>query len=137
VIVKFAAAVLVVALFAAARPAFAEGPGPASPLAASAPPPPRSHAGARRAGKIVFAIGVALAIPAAYFLTLTYQHKNDFNQDDGLIYNAYGTILGLSSLATMTTGLVLWSQKDAPVNVSPQSQQHVQLPRGLALRLTF
>ena len=122
---------IVVAILAANRPAVAD------PVLVPAPAPPTQPTGAhRRAGGVVFIVAAVLAVTSTFLLVRAYGERNDLNPDGGIADTGYGAILGLSALASLTAGVVLWLPDDPRANqVSPVHM--VLAPRGAALRFTF
>ncbi len=115
----------------------ASRPAVADPAPVPAPPPPTQPSGAhRRAGGVVLIVAAVLAVASTYFLVRARRERNDLNPDEGLADTAYGTLLGLSALGTLTAGVVLWLPDDARANQVSHPQM-VLAPRGAALRFTF
>lgn len=131
VISRLVASVLLLAVVDANSPAVA------APAPVPAPAPPAQPMGAhRRAGGVVLIVAAVLAVASTYLLVRAHGERNDLNPDGGLADTAYGTVLGLSALATATVGLVLWLPDDP--RASQVGHPHMVLaPHGAALRFTF
>jgi hypothetical protein len=115
----------------------ATGPAGADPLLVPPAAPPTQPTGAhQRAGGVVLIVAAVLAVTSTYLLVRAYGERNDLNPDGGLADTGYGTLLGLSALASLTAGVVLWLP-DGP-RANPVIPPHLVLaPRGAALRFTF
>jgi hypothetical protein len=131
--------IALIALLAASRPAIADNPGPAGPIAPSAAAPGGGRSVARRVGLVLTIVGGILAVGSAYLMVRGYQHRNDLNPDASIADTGYGLVIGVPALLTALVGVALLvpndtaSGRNSP-NVTPRL---AELPRGLALRFAF
>ena len=131
VISRLVASVILLAIVSAGSPAVADP----APVPAPAPPPQPTGAH-RRAGGVVLIVAAVFAVASTYLLVRARGERNDLNPDGGLADTAYGTLLGLSALATLTVAVVLWLPNDPRANQVSHTQM-VLAPPGAALRFTF
>jgi hypothetical protein len=134
--------VAIAALLAAARPAIADGPGPVTPPASAVPTSSGSRAIAPRAGVALLIVGGVLGVVSSFLLVRAHQERNDLNSDESLADGAYGTLMALPALASLTVGAFLLIPSDASSNSNSPNNlnshpRFVQLPRGLTMRFRF
>jgi hypothetical protein len=130
VISRLVASVILLAFVSAGSPAVADR-APVPPA-----PPPQPTGAHRRAGGVVLIVAAVFAVASTYLLVRARGERNDLNPDGGIADTAYGTLLGLSALATLTVAVVLWLPNEPRANQVSHPQM-VLAPPGAALRFTF
>lgn len=136
---RLVALIALVALVAAARPAIADDQRPDAPAPPIAHTPAPAARVAPRVGMVLAIVGGVLTLASAYLIVRGYQDRNDLNPDASIAETGYGLVVGVPSLLMTVVGVALLAPNDAGSGPgSPSTNPRlVELPRGLALRLTF